>query len=192
MTGNRAHAAPALVAIALLLIAAAPANSPTETRRYQIQQFGFLHLEVPKSWPEKAQPASGRMPTTLEYAISPDAELEIVVLPNFDADPEFGALPRVREAVAAAARQLLPTAVETEVRLQEINGRSDTGYFYSLTDKSLVGRKAEPGNYRFVLQGQLAVGEFLVLFTILSNEKNSAAHAAAMHVVRTAIQAPEG
>ena len=85
---------------------------------------------------------------------------------------------------------MLPTAVEEELVLEKIQGRSGAGYFFSATDKSLVGEGQEPkpGDYEYATQGILGVGDLLLSFTFLTHQQDSEAMRDALSMLREASQ----
>jgi hypothetical protein len=62
----------------------------------------------------------------------------------------------------------------------EFQGRSGPGFYFSATD-----RAPKPGEYKFLTQGIVRVGELSVTFTILTNDGQEA-------VVKQALEALKG
>ena len=62
----------------------------------------------------------------------------------------------------------------------EFSGRSGPGYCFSATD-----RAPQPGEYKYLTQGIVRVGELSVTFTILTNDGQEA-------VVKQALEALKG
>jgi hypothetical protein len=66
-----------------------------------------------------------------------------------------------------------PKSVETDPPLVALKGASGGGFYFQVTDKDLVGKPAKPGDWKYLRQGALVVGESLLLFSLLSNLKES-------------------
>jgi len=72
-----------------------------------------------------------------------------------------------------------------EIRTLKVDG--GTGYYFSATD-----RAPNPGEYKYLTQGMLPVGELVVTFTILSNDGGEAAVSAALTLLRDLAQKKAG
>lgn len=168
--------------------AAAEQAASGETRRFPIKGYGVLSLQVPAGWRESVEPPSGVMPTILTLRAPSGEELLISVFTNTRREPDFASSSRVRSMAQKDGLEMLPTAVESSLELHELEGSSHLGYYYSFTDKSLVGKTPPPGEFRVLTQGHLGVGDFRLLFTILTNEKTSPVREEALRVLSTATQ----
>jgi len=71
----------------------------------------------------------------------------------------------IKGRVEMRADQVKPKAVEKELVIQEIRGASGVGYYFSATD-----RAPKPGEFKYMLQGMIRVGELLVMFTVLTQD----------------------
>jgi hypothetical protein len=80
---------------------------------------------------------------------------------------------------------LLPEAEEKELRFREIKGKTGLGYHFSVTDKA---PSIKPGEFKYMTQGGIPVGNLLVMFTIFSNEKDSVDVPIAREIIANAIQ----
>ena len=159
-----------------------------ETRRFPIEGYGALALQVPADWRASVEPPRGVMPTILTLRAPSGEELLISVFTNARREPDFAGSSRARSMAEKDGLEMLPTAVESSLELQELEGSSHIGYYYSFTDKSLVGKTPPPGEFRVLTQGHLGVGDFRLLFTILSNEKTSPVREEALRILSTATQ----
>ena len=53
----------------------------------------------------------------------------------------------------------------TTILIKELKGPSAIGYYFSVTERS-----PKPGEYKYMTQGMLRVGELVPTFTILTND----------------------
>ena len=65
--------------------------------------------------------------------------------------------------------------------MEKIIGRNGEGYWFNLSDSS-----AGPGEYQFLTQGALAVGELLLIFSLFSNDNESILQEAALKTIMSA------
>lgn len=146
------------------------AAEPKVEKEYTLPQHGVLKLRVPYSWRDKVRHPANDLPPTIIFGSNKENLFSVLITPLWSPTNKkgFNSPEYVRERVRMKGDRLLPTAVETELTLKELHGKSATGYFYSFTDKA-----PKPGEYKYLTQGTFAVGDLLVVFTILTNEKNS-------------------
>ena len=71
----------------------------------------------------------------------------------------------IRSQVAKAAADAKAEAVEKTIPVLELQGDSGGGYYFSATD-----RAPKPGEYKYMTQGMIRIGELATTFTILSND----------------------
>lgn len=81
---------------------------------------------------------------------------------------------------------MLPGAVETTVKLQDLKGASASGYYFLVTDKA-----PGPGEYLYAVNGEFGVGDLLVHVTILLRDKNDANLAVALKALEAMEQKKE-
>jgi hypothetical protein len=72
-------------------------------------------------------------------------------------------------------------AAESQLPLQEIQGRSGPGFYFSATE-----RAPKAGAHKFVTTGILRVGDRLVPFTILTHEGQASIVSQALDLLKTA------
>ena len=154
-----------LVSALLLALAALPA--PAATHEVPVMGGGrALVLDAPDEWRARARvgeaqvqalelsPAEGGSFLLLVSAFPPRAERRDVLEPA-----------ALRERAAAGARNVLASAVETELPLRDLEGPAVQGTYFSATD-----RAPKPGEYRHLTQALLASGGNVVTVTLLSND----------------------
>ena len=80
-------------------------------------------------------------------------------------------------------RKMLPSAVEQQANIQEVNGTDGKGYYFLLTDKA-----PKPGEYPYAVRAGIGVGDLLLSVTILSRSKNSEGITATIKALQEARQ----
>jgi hypothetical protein len=98
-------------------------------------------------------------------------------------EPGFNSPDRVRALLEKDGKRILPKTVETKIVLQELKGVHNIGYYFSVTDKA-----PDPGEYRYMTQGKIGVGNLLLSFTILTRVKESESAKDALTMLREAKQ----
>lgn len=87
----------------------------------------------------------------------------------------------MRANVESVGKQSLPDAVETSVNVVEIKSPSMSGFVFSLTSK-----RPEPPGYKYMMQGEMRVGELTVAVTFLFRNSSGKDKAAAIRALKTA------
>jgi hypothetical protein len=151
--------------------------------RYQLADRGVLLLAVPGDWKEQVSRPDPKAPPTIAYGAQAGQPFEVQVTPSWIAAPNA---PKptpddIKRSVAKAAEELKGQAVEKSFDPIELKGPSARGYYVKATD-----RAPKPGEYKYVTQGMVALGEIGVTFTILTNDGQAAIVDAALQMVRDA------
>lgn len=155
-------------------------------RRYTIPGQGLLELMMPQSWRDSVRQSRQGLPT-IEFGPTTGREFNVQVtyLWSPSRRRDFNSAKRLRPMVEAMGSGPLSRAVETTLELRELNGDSSAGYFFSLTDG-----QAKPGEYVYLTQGAVGVGDLLLLFTILTQTRDSEALQDGLTMLRQARHLP--
>ena len=164
----------------------APAT-PTDTpkpRSFPVPQHGNLVLSVPASWDHEIQQPPENLPPT--FVLTPrqgdDFQVLITLMWSFKNEPGFNSPQKIRRLIEANRVRMLPTAVEREVPLEQIQGKQGAGYYFFMTDK-------EPGTgYRHMVSSGIGVGDLMVITTILSRTKDSEGIRQTLKALQGAVQ----
>ncbi len=149
----------------------APRTSTQKVRaNYRTTNQMVLRLDIPAAWPDEIEPGSGETPPEVRMTPPPDgsSKVLITVLSLKQDMPDDERLTGIRKMVEHAGREALPQAVEKTCDIRQFRGRSSIGYLFTLTDKA-----PKPDEFKFLTQGGYGVGRLILLFTVLSNEKDS-------------------
>jgi hypothetical protein len=125
------------------------------------------------------------MPPTIIFnpAKGNDFQVMITVLWGKTGEQGINSQEKVRTFVEKDGQKLLPNIAETKIVLTEIKGVSNRGYYFSVTDKA-----PNPGEYRYMTRGGIAVGNLLLNATILYRVKDSESVKDALSMLREAKQ----
>ena len=165
-----------------------PASPPD--RSFALGPEGSLLLPLPAAWSMERDEDPEAILTILFTAPSGE-QLVVRAFRNPTDDPEFNTASKVWPAVERAGKTQLDSAVETRIQLVELRGTSQVGYYFTLTDRTLVGKTAPPGEYRAMTRGGLGVGDLLLLFTVLSQDSDAPAVHEALDALAAATVGPE-
>jgi hypothetical protein len=177
-----------LVVSFVLLVAGSAFAQELGLRSFPVPEHGAFKLQVPKSWKDKVSPTAGSTAPTITFTGSGQEKFEMLLTPTWRTWP---ANPRAAAAeiwllVQQNAERLKPKAVEKELPPQEISGASSAGYYISVTDPA-----PKPGEYKYLMQGTVRVGELLVRFTVLTNDGGDSIRRQALALVQSATHASE-
>jgi hypothetical protein len=170
-----------------LAIAASPIALASSPRVFELPDHGALTLLVPDGWVAELKQPPNRLPPTI--TLKPRAGTQFVVLvttvwpvgPSAKVPDEA----TIRSEVAGAAKGAASQSVEGVLPLQDIKGVDGQGFYFAATDKA-----PNPGEYKYLTQGILRVGEIGLAFTILTNDGQEAIVRAALDMLRAAGHRP--
>lgn len=170
----------------LLLLSACAQADPTSFRSYQLPGHGALQLAVPYSWNDQMRQRQQGTPPTLLFTPESGYSFNVQLTPLWpaQADAVMPSLEEIKHTVSKAADDAKAQAVETTIPIREIHGSSGDGYYFSVTDHA-----PKPGEFKYMTEGMLRVGELILTFTILSNDGAAAAVADAESMLKSARQA---
>ncbi len=136
-------------------------------RRYSIPNHGILVVPVPESWNDIVDQAAPESPPTLHFTGGAEKDFLVLVTPLWSPgkNPEFNSEPSIKKIVQRSGEASLAQAEEKKLTLQPLGKK---GYYFSLTDK-----KPKPGEWKYLNQGSIGVGDLLIAFTILTHSPDS-------------------
>lgn len=169
----------------LLLVGAAATADDAAPRSYALPGHGSFQMNVPASWKDSEHRPVPDQPPTLMFDPPSGAPFKVLVTPiwKFRADIELPTVSQVKDKVRHAAELAAPQAIEKEFPLKELKGEAAKGYYFSATDKA-----PNPGEFKYMSQGMIRVGELVVTFTVLTNDGQEAVVRDALAMVAGARQ----
>lgn len=163
--------------------AAAGQGADTAERKFPLPDRGAFVAQVPRAWDYMAREPSNRLPPTIVFVPREGRPFEVVLTPIWPATKDRA--PPTRDALRAqverAAQDAKSQAVETELRIVELQGRSGSGFYFAATD-----RAPKPDEFKFMAHGIVRIGELTVPFTILTNDGQEAVVKQALDLLRGA------
>jgi hypothetical protein len=138
---------------------------------YTMPGHGQLHLRLPKDWNDELRRHPGDFPPTIFISGFEGAPFVIFVTPRWPdhhTASAFGTPKSIHEIVAKAAHAAEPESVEGKLSIVTMGGAQGPGYYFDATD-----RAPKPGEFKYMTQGAVAVGNVVCTFTILTNDKHS-------------------
>lgn len=167
----------------------AAAAEKTDDRRYPLPDHGVFQMKVPASWKDEVQqPDDNRLPPTIAFRPASGEQFLILISPIWKVKKDAPLLTDgdLQKMVQRAADGAQPNAAEKTLKIIELQGSSGRGYYFSATDKA-----PKEGDYKFLTQGALLVGELTVTFTILTKDGREAVDSAALTMLKSAIHVKE-
>ena len=181
---------PALVAAAALCAAGMGAADDSRLRRYELPNLDTLELTLPAGWVEAVEqvPASEQA-LTIELAPVAGPDFRTFVTPQWSDQGELAVMDAdaLRGDVQQAADRIRTQAVEKNIEIRRLQAENGVGFYFSATD-----RVQAPGEYRFMTQGALQVGDLVIWFTILTNEAQESVVSHAFAMLQSAVHRGTG
>lgn len=116
------------------------------------------------------------------YTIRPRGNKKFTLLVSVIKTPGgSGGSAFIREQVEEQGKKVMEGAVEKSLEIKELKADGAAGYYYRLTDRS-----PRPGEFLYMMQGQVGRAETLVTFTYLFNYDNDAELERVMTTVKSA------
>ncbi len=142
----------------------------TITREYPVPGHDLLVLEIPELWNVTYyEPAVRQAPIIIFYPREKPHAFQLTISPLWDdgflrdvTDPVF-----IKEYLEAVGTEILAYSDEQNLVLVPLTGKAGSGYYFQLSDGS-----APQEEYKFLMQGALAIDEILLVFSYFSNEAN--------------------
>ena len=159
----------------------------TEVFKYPIPEHGIMQMQVPAEWYARYH-AQSRYPYPFiimyPHETEPQFQLSISIFwedrigEKLVTDKAY-----IMDMVQDIGEGLLPGSEEDTLELIKIDGSMGQGYFFDLSDAS-----ENAGDFPFLRQGAIAVGELLMVFAFLYADKDSSDLSRLDQMLKTTIQ----
>jgi len=153
-------------------------------RKYSLHGHGTLVLQVPPGWKDQIRQAPGDAPPDIVLSGFEGTSFVVAVTPLW-ATPstaaDFGTPKSIHGMVEQAAQAAAPRSVEGKLGIVTIGGGQGPGYYFDATD-----RAPKPGEFKYMTQGAVGVGELVCKFIILSDDARSVAKTKALTMLSEA------
>ena len=167
--------------LGLSLATATAIAADGEKKAFALPDNSKLELAIPAGWKDE--------PKEKSIALSPreGAPFQVVVTPVARQNPGASAdtAIQMRHNVQQAADKVKPSALEQYLAVDELKGAAGPGYYFSATD-----REPKPGEFKYLTQGMLLVGDVVVSFSILTNDKQEKVRDQALAMLKSASHIP--
>jgi hypothetical protein len=171
-----------VVVIVSSLFASVPILAAPHAETFQVPKRGEVQLSVPDGWVSELSQPPGEVPPTISLKPKVGQPFEVMITPYWRRGDDTTVYESaLREQTEAAAADAQSQAVEKALTLKELSGTEGHGYYFTATD-----RAPKPGEYKYMAQGMLKLGNLGLAFTVLTNDGQADVLAAALQVLSTA------
>ena len=145
----------------LLFLATTAIAADGEKKAFTLPDGSKLELTIPAGWKDE--------PKEKAIAFTPrdGAPFQVVVTPIGRQRPgtSTDTAIQMRQSVQQAADKVKPSAVEPILTAEALTGAPGPGYYFSATDSA-----PKAGEFKYLTQGMLLVGDAIVAFSVLTND----------------------
>jgi hypothetical protein len=155
-------------------------------RAYALPGHGTFTLRLPMGWDDQIRYRSGDIPPAIVLTGFEGSPFVVRVTPLWarsGADADFASAANIRALVEKAAHAAAPESVEDRLSIVTLGGGNGPGYYFTATD-----RDPKAGDFKYMTQGAVRVGELICTFTILTNDDKSTARIKALTMLSGAMQ----
>lgn len=176
--------------LASLATAATAIAAEGEKKVFALPDNSKLELSIPAGWKDEVKTAQapkaanqGSAPSTVALTPREGAPFQVHVTPvarqrqGASADTAI----QMRHNVQQGADKVKPTAMENYLPVEQLTGAPGPGYYFSATD-----REPKPGEFKYLTQGMLLVGDVVVAFSILTNDGQEKVRDQALAMLKSA------
>jgi hypothetical protein len=137
---------------------------------YRNPEYGKLTFRVPAEWKSMFERDAEKNTETIIFTPLSRNSFKLMVSPLVSKGEriDFQNQDVAKKQVEQLGSRLLSGATESELRIAEVKGKYSTGYYFLLTDKA-----PKPGEWKYLVQGRIGVGMYLLHFTILTHTSNA-------------------
>lgn len=155
--------------LALLLLTMAPLSSMAETykvKNYALPNQSVFFIPVPPSWQDTILQPPENLPPTIRFKPISGEPFEVYITPIPPKSPTDKkiSMKEIENMVALSAEHAQPSAVEKNLQVKNIGEKTPHGFYFSATDKN-----PKPGEFRYMTQGIIKLGDGTATFTVLTN-----------------------
>jgi hypothetical protein len=169
----------------LALFFAVALSAAAHAKDYLLPNKTTLQLAVPAGWKDEVREGDRGYPPTIILTPREGAAFQVLVTPIWRPRPEIQipTAEQIRDSVQRVADQMKTQSLEKELLVVELKGAAGPGYYFSATDKAPA-----PGEFKYLTQGMLLVGELAVTFSILTNDGQEKVRDEALAMLKSAAQ----
>ena len=150
-----------------LFLATTAIAADGEKKAFALPDSSKLELTIPAGWKDELKTQQGSKAATIALTPREGAPFEVSLTPIGRQRPGASAdtAIQMRQSVQQAADKVKPSAVEPILTAEALTGAPGPGYYFSATDAA-----PKPGEFKYLTQGMLLVGDAIVGFSVLTND----------------------
>jgi hypothetical protein len=158
-------------------------GADAEKKAFALPDKSSLELTIPAGWKDELKANPGSAPATILLSPRDGAPFQLFVTPvaRQGAGASVATAIKMRDSVQQAADKVKPSAVEQYLPVEELSGAPGPGYYFSATD-----REPKAGEYKYLTQGMLLVGDVVVSFIVLTNDGQEKVRDEALAMLKSA------
>jgi hypothetical protein len=157
-----------------------------EKKAFPLPDKSSLVLTIPAGWKDELKENPGSAPASIVLSPRNGTPFQVVVTSVARQGPgaSVETAIKMRQSVQQAADKVKPSAVEPYLSVEELPGAPAPGYYFSATD-----REPKPGEYKYLTQGMLLVGDLVLSFSVLTNDGQEKVRDEALALLKNASHA---
>lgn len=172
--------------LSLVLCRTALAADTTAETSFALPGHGTLIMQLPSGWDHEVRKHPGDFPPTIVLTGFEASPFVVMITPRWaaaGAGDDFGSPKDIHAIVERAAQAAEPQSVEGRLSIVTLGGGKGPGYYFKATD-----RAPKAGDFKYMTQGAVRVGELVCTFTILTNDDKSAVQTKVLNMLSGALQ----
>ena len=163
------------------------ADEAKVARSFPLSQKGKLELTMNSQWRDQVRQPPQGLPPTITLTPATGSSFQVMITPLWAVRPGM-VVPgkdEIRKLVQGAADKAGPQSIEQTIPLRELAGATGFGYYFTATDKA-----PGPGEFKYIAQGTIRVGEIALMFTVLTNDGAGSALSNSLEMLKSAKHVP--
>jgi len=158
-----------------------------ERQEYDVFAHGRVVMQVPGDWQTEYVTYNDLTPPTLHVTDEndPTFDMSVTVYWHDGLDRTLVSAEALRTLVERVGHETLALSLQKHLKVEAIKGLRQPGFLFNLSDS-----QAREGEYHFVTQGAMAVGNLVLAFTLLTEQRPSAEWSACLEMLKSARQIP--
>jgi len=174
----------------LIAVLAANCAGSIAVKSYPVPDHGIISFAVPGSWNGYLNQPPLDLPPTIKFSQKKGDQFELLLTIFWDSNPDIDINEpgKIKNLVIESGKEALLSAVEKELNILELRQGEKIGYYFTITDKNLADKEPESGNYKYMSQGIIGMGDLQLIFTFLANKNLPNLKQTALNMLMTARQ----
>ena len=174
-----------LILSLLVLTSETHASEEIPLQSVSLPGHGALIFPIPASWNINVLRPPMDLPPTIELSPAEGESFKVLITPTWirNSNKALSNDQSLKKTIERSAIRASSQAVESMIEVESFSGVSGDGYLFSATDSA-----PKPGEYKFLTQGAIQVGNLDVTFTILTNDESGEIANSALSVIKAVEQ----